>query len=119
MWDLGLLVGAAGLRVIHALASGHAAPALALASSVMQMAWLQLRGRNIPSSRWWTLGQLARIGLCSVVFAALPPGSRLIVSLLHRAARSDACSRLCARACLLKSADLAPTSRLALGKHEL
>jgi hypothetical protein len=113
MWDFGLMLCAAGLRVIHALLSGHATPALALTSSLAQMAWLQLRGGGAAPSRWWTASQIVRIGLCGVVFAILPPGSRLVVSLLDRAARSAACSRFCARMCALKLADLAPTSRLA------
>ena len=118
MWDLGLLIGAVGLRVIHALASCHAAQALALTSSVAQVAWLRLSRRDGPASPWWAFAQLARIGLYVVVLATLPPGSRLMVALLYRAARPDACSRLCAWTGSLKFADLAPTSPLAFGKQE-
>jgi hypothetical protein len=113
MWEFGLTLFVAGLNVIHAVSSGHAPPALALTSSLAQLAWLQLRGGSAAPSRWWTVSQIVRIGLRGVVFAILPPGSRLVVWLLDRAARSAACSRFCDRICALKLADLAPTSRLA------
>jgi len=93
MWDCGLLIGAAELRVIHALISDHAASALALASWITQVAWLQLRSRGVPPSRRSTIAQLVRIGLSGIVFAALPPGSRLVVTLVDRAARLAVCSR--------------------------
>ena len=115
MLDLYFLINASEvlLRDLRALTPDHATPVLALTSSLTQIAWLQLRSRGLSSGRRWTVAQLARIGLCGVIFAALPPGSRLVVWLLDRAARSAACSRFCARMCALKFADLAPTSRLA------
>lgn len=116
MLDLYLLISASEvlLRDLQAL-TPHATPVLALTSSLTQIAWLQLRSRG-PSGRRWTVAQLVRIGLCGVIFAALPPGSRLVVSLLGRAARSTMISKLYVRS--LNSTALAPTSRLAFGKHE-
>lgn len=118
MWDLSLMIAAGGLRVIHALISGHETSVLAIASSVAQMVWFHLRGGRMPPSRWPAVAQIVRIGLCGVVLAALPPGSRLVILLLDRAARSAASSKLRARICSLKLAGLAPTSRLVLGKLE-
>jgi len=90
MLDFLPLIGAAEflLREFQALTFGHTVPAVALTSSVAQTAWVHLRCRGVPSSRSSAIGQIARIGLCSVIFAALPPGSRLVVLLLERAARS-------------------------------
>jgi len=92
MLDFLLVIGTAEflLREVQALTFGHTAPALALTSSVVQAAWVHLRGGGVPSSRSCTIRQIARIGLCSVIFAALPPGSRLVVLLLDRAARAAA-----------------------------
>jgi hypothetical protein len=113
MLDLHQVVGIAELllRVLHTLTFGHSAPAFALASSFAQMAWVQLCTRGVPSSRCCAISQLARVGLCGIIFAALPPGSRLVVLLLDRAARAFMRSSL-------KTAALAPTSWLELEKRE-
>lgn len=76
------------LRDVQALTFGHTAPAFALASTVIQTTWILMRGTGVPSSGWCAVGLIARIGLNRVIFAALPPGSRFVVLLLDRAARS-------------------------------
>lgn len=125
MLDLALVMGFAEpivhgttiVRVIHALTSGHTVPALALISSVVQMTWLQLGGRAVPSSCRRAIALQAGIGLCAA-FAGLPPGSRLAASLLARAARSAMSSEHWRSYCSLKRTALAPTSVPAPGAQE-